>query len=477
MGCNKKIIYCRASSKKSWDGRRMPSIQKEDKIRQVHKDDLFLSEINVDKTEKQDEIENSVVFHGGMVKKIDTLLRDHEKKIILEELISARQPNLFPKDSFVEFRTPLRKKVELSTFIQEKKLGVSIYKKLTMPDEFKTEFLKNRNPSFKFVSDLHSIKDVLFLKNPKNKHVEIINLNSFMPDPNDVHKESILLFNKNPENEKHEKSSFKSKKTDDHNNKNISAATSKQSKEESDKAKIYYLTNKNPDEKKTKELEKKQSYIPIDFKDKMQKLKENEQKELEKQKDTEQKIKEKEQKGKRKEEEKLRKLEEKKAKLEEKQKHKDEKKALAEKLKSEAEEKKLLKKKSSIQKEKKLESTISKKEENKKQKLEIKQVKLAAKQKKKEEKEALIKKLENEKKEKKLRKKTKNSEYDDTKTEDIYKSVEITKEQTFVDDEVIKVLLMTDDLLGNLPEDVIDKFAQSEDFKLYEKVISKFKSK
>ena len=89
----------------------------------------------------------------------------------------------------------------------------------------------------------------------------------------------------------------------------------------------------------------------------------------------------------------------------------------------------------------------------------------------------MIKALEKEAEEKKqLKKKEKHMESEEVKADDLPSSIVTKKEQTFVDDDVIKVLLMTDDLLGNLPEEVIDKFAQSEDFKLYEKVISKYKT-
>ncbi len=44
-----------------------------------------------------------------------------------------------------------------------------------------------------------------------------------------------------------------------------------------------------------------------------------------------------------------------------------------------------------------------------------------------------------------------------------------------VDDDIKKVLLLTDDLLGKLPENVIEEFAQSKDFELYERVLSKYK--
>ena len=46
-----------------------------------------------------------------------------------------------------------------------------------------------------------------------------------------------------------------------------------------------------------------------------------------------------------------------------------------------------------------------------------------------------------------------------------------------LDDDVIKVLQITDDLLGKLPDDVINDFALSEDFKIYEKVFERYNIK
>ena len=46
-----------------------------------------------------------------------------------------------------------------------------------------------------------------------------------------------------------------------------------------------------------------------------------------------------------------------------------------------------------------------------------------------------------------------------------------------LEDDVKKVLLITDELLGKLPEEVINEFAQSDDFELYKKVMGKYKIK
>jgi len=472
-----KKIYCRASSKKNWDGKSMPPLQNDKKIRQANQIPFILPAIGIVLPEKQDMIDNPMDFHVEIVKKIDTLLREHEKKIILDELVSAQQPTLFPEEPSVEIRSPLSKKAKTPMFQLEKKQETSFYKKLTMPDEFKTEFLMIHNPSFKFVSPLHAPEGVLWIKNPEDKHVEVIDLGSLATGDASVQKQSAIHLHKNQTKEKRteDASEFKkdtktfqskkgevsdTKKIDSKKCEDVFAAAMHQSKEDQDKSKIYYLTSRNLDEKKLKEREKKQSYIPVDFEDKLKKLKEKEQREREK------------------EEKRLKKLETKKAKLEEKQKKKEEKKMLLEKLKKEAEGKKLLKKEAKKVEDESFEQLESKKEEKKRKKLEARQVRLEAKQKKKEEREALIKTLEKEAEEKKqLKKKEKHMESEEVKADALSCPVETKQKPTFVDDDVIKVLLMTDDLLGNLPEEVIDKFVQSEDFKLYEKVLSKYKTK
>ena len=54
---------------------------------------------------------------------------------------------------------------------------------------------------------------------------------------------------------------------------------------------------------------------------------------------------------------------------------------------------------------------------------------------------------------------------------------EAKKEKPLLDDEIRKVLEITDNLLGKLPEEIIDEFVKSKDFELYEKIIRKYKIK
>lgn len=54
---------------------------------------------------------------------------------------------------------------------------------------------------------------------------------------------------------------------------------------------------------------------------------------------------------------------------------------------------------------------------------------------------------------------------------------EVSEKSPMIDDDLIKVLTIADNLLEKLPNDAVDKFVQSKDFELYEKVISKYKIK
>ena len=51
------------------------------------------------------------------------------------------------------------------------------------------------------------------------------------------------------------------------------------------------------------------------------------------------------------------------------------------------------------------------------------------------------------------------------------------KEKPLLDEDIKKVLAITDNLLGKLPEEIIDEFIKSKDYELYEKVIRRYKIK
>ena len=98
-----------------------------------------------------------------------------------------------------------------------------------------------------------------------------------------------------------------------------------------------------------------------------------------------------------------------------------------------------------------------------------------------------MKKLEKEKEEKLKIKESKKKDTIKTKKERreeppaldefIKEEKETRYEKPFLDDDVEKLLPILDELLEKLPDEVVDEFAQSEDFVLYEKVVSKYKRK
>jgi len=59
----------------------------------------------------------------------------------------------------------------------------------------------------------------------------------------------------------------------------------------------------------------------------------------------------------------------------------------------------------------------------------------------------------------------------------IIEKKEVEKENSLLDAEIKKVLTITDNLLGKLPEKIIDEFVKSKDFELYEKIVGKYKIK
>jgi hypothetical protein len=58
--------------------------------------------------------------------------------------------------------------------------------------------------------------------------------------------------------------------------------------------------------------------------------------------------------------------------------------------------------------------------------------------------------------------------------EESISSEQVTTNSGTVDKDLIQLLKITDDLLGKLPDEVIEEFSQSEDFTLYEKVMKKY---
>lgn len=229
----------------------------------------------------------------------------------------------------------------------------------------------------------------------------------------------------------------------------LSAEINHHNTDETDKAQVFYVNSKKSKQESTSS-EANHSYIPVDFDEQLEKLKNKEHKERERQHGAAEK-------RRAKEEKRLQKIEEKKKKLEEKLRKKAEKKQQKQQTQGKVQQ----------------------------SKEELKEQKQAVKQQQKEEKEALIQQLVAEKEQKKQAKTgTKQPEQDQNQlippsTQPKTKTEPEQKQDTHAleDEDLIKVLQITDELLGHLPDDIIDEFTQSEDFKLYEKVMNKYKPK
>jgi hypothetical protein len=208
----------------------------------------------------------------------------------------------------------------------------------------------------------------------------------------------------------------------------VSAAKTTQPQNKSQKNTMYYLKSKNVQHKKTTKQQQDHCYIPIDFQEKKQQITQNEnQEQPNPQKQTK--------------------------------------------------TKKFPKPAFKIKFNKNKKTKKPKTQTKIKQKNQIKQQQLQQKQQKKQAQQALIQQLLKAKQQKKQPNK-KNFFQKKPKTTPQPKTTKPNAETSSAppDDDLIKVLLLTDELLGKLPEEVIDDFVQTDDFKLYEKVLSKYKT-
>jgi DNA repair exonuclease SbcCD ATPase subunit len=78
---------------------------------------------------------------------------------------------------------------------------------------------------------------------------------------------------------------------------------------------------------------------------------------------------------------------------------------------------------------------------------------------------------------KKMRKEEKRLKKLEAKKEKMKKKEEKKDGELDLDEDVKRVLIIMDNLLEHLPDEIIDRFAQSEDFALYEKIFNKYKIK
>lgn len=464
MGCQQqKILSVANRLRKNRDGTHM-QFQQKNKICRYHTQILLLPITGALFLKKpippESSKENTLDFHLTIIKKIDALLDEHEKETSANDPAPVEAASSVPRQPPVELRPQLGRRMDHVEIDLPHILEPSIIKNRVIPQEFKTDLSFGIEPEFKFITSLDSIENALNIKPRHHNRVEIIDLGDFTTDdvsshlstPPTIDIQNILRtsFIKK-QNERKEPPHTKKMEIIDARTltqqtfKDVFLTAQKQNEEIEKKAQIYYLNSKDHSDAKNKKIEFRQSYIPDDFEEIAKKLKEKqEQEENERQKQEE-----KQQKQLEREHEKQSKLEAKKSKVEEKKqpKEKEQKKEPPQPTAEQPTKKQL-------------------KEQKRLQKIEARKAKIEERKKMKKEKQA----LREQQKQQRLSQRKQDKKQKPTKEKKVEQSTEL-------DEEIKKVLLMTDALLGELPENVINRFVQSDDFELYERVLNKYRIK
>lgn len=420
----------------------------------------------VKKTQSNEPDENSIDFHLGIIKRIDTLLAEHEREAPSAE--SSQAPPILPPQppTPIEPRPPMNKTLSHREIAWEPALEQTQTLSQTIPEEFKTELVST--PQFRFISSREFLDTISRIIPAPEERIEIIDLGTLIGDT------TTLQNTKNQADETYIPSKKQVVGDERHHKKTevIDARSAKQKVYEEvynnalkqadqieKKAHVYFLNSKSHDDKKQKKLDIEQSYIPVDFEERSKEIKEKQDKEEEQKRQEEEKI----LKQLEREHEKLEKLETKKTELEEKkQELKQKEKKAPKKDLQPSQTKKDLKKEA--------------KEQKRLQRLEIRKAHILERQHKKEEKQALKHKQKQQHIKMKGSKNQQKLPKQKTEGKSLFKK-EKNISSLELDEDLKKVLLMTDTLLGELPEDVLNRFVQSEEFELYEKVLSKYKIK
>ena len=391
--------------------------------------------------------ENTLSFHLEMIKKIDKILEKHDHTISLQESDTQPPINPIPPPTPIEPRPSLFKTQNHAEITWQPNAEQSQMQHFVQPEEFKTEL--SETPEFKFITGQEFNEIFLNLHPRTDDRIEVIDLSSFSDDIVLSSKLPGFIFAKPPNKDQQASvPQHESSKEQHHHNKieiidarsltqktyeDVFLAAEKQNEDIEKKSQLYYLNSKENKDEKHQKTHFKQSYIPEDFDERA--------KEIQEQQDQVEKLR----KQLEYEHEKLKKLEEE---SEEEDTEEEEQVQRTEgPTKQQRKEQKKLEK---------LQIRKKRIEERRQRALEKKRQREQKRALKKKQKDQYIKQKENHKK-KKL-----------DKDKHPHPSFEF-------DDELKKVLRMTDSLLEELPEEVIDQFVQSEDFQLYEKVLNRYK--
>jgi hypothetical protein len=449
--------------------------------------------------------ENTLDFHLNMIKKIDELLQKHDKEIPIDE------PAPMVTEHAISPQVPVESRPQF-----ERRLGhiepdlahsqEPLFPKNHIPEEFKADLPLGMEPEFKFITSLDPNDNTLHFKSHQQDRIEIIDLSEFTTDDISSHlttpitiadfRSGRTLQKKQTNKNKQPFVVLDTRVLNQKEYQDVFFSAAKQSEEIDKKKQVFYVKDS-----KTKKDEFKQNYVPEDFeeraarilKEKLQQLEEQDdkvdekiQKKLEKESQQKRELEEKERKQLEKEEQKkheldgkerkqLEKEEQKKHELEEKEKKQLEK---AEQKKHEHDEK--VKKQLEKEREKllKFKMKIAKAEEKREQKKDVSSESLTKKPLKEQERLERIMARKAIYEERLKYKREKQMLKEQVKHRELIKSDEIGKynpEPAEIDSDIKKILQITDELLGELPEDVINRFMQSDEYDLYERILNKYK--
>jgi len=403
--------------------------------------------------------ESSLDFHLDMINKIDKLLAEHNLEPQSADTFQIPPRTPTPPPVPIEPRSPLNKTVshrEIAWSPQsEQSQGIA----QIIPEEFKTEL--TINPEFRFITKRELIDTISQTRPSAKDHMEIIDLDTLTFDKTPSQKNieliditnqtdrqpsSLLINEVLGKNRHHNKieiidaRTLKQKIYED-----VFNASTQQAEEIDNKAKLYFLNRKDSSDNKQKQLESEQAYIPDDFEERFKKLKEKQSKE---------------------------------EKINIQQKQGPKKIEKMEFNETEVQEKKqgFFHQEKEISKDIHQSETNSdikqiEKEQMRLQRLEMRQARIEERIRKKQEKRGL-----------KIKQKQQQFEQKEDKKQQIIEKDTVSNKEKHAqslefDEEVKKVLLMTDTLLEELPDDVLTDFMHSGDFRLYAKVLNKFKAK
>jgi len=404
--------------------------------------------------------ENSVAFYLEMIKKIDHLIEKHDQNTQQSSLPEQPQqppivpappaipieprPSLFKPPSHTELTWQLSQESPQTLFPDQ-------------PEEFKTEL--SIAPEFKFITG-HEFTEMIHQQPQLQDRIEIIDLNTisdrailskkssdfalikpFIRDEVStvIENEQSILQNPDKKIEVIDIRTLGTKSLT-----NVFAAAEKQEDDIDKKSQVYFLNSKEQKNQKQQKTDSTQSYIPVDFEERVKLIKEKqqhfdkEQQENKKQKQPE--------------------FDQKKPPVKT-TKSVEKKPVLLQKInEGEPVEQESYDTKSSLKQQKKEQKQLERLAARK-NRLEERKKRIEERKRIKEEKRALKEKM----KQQHLQQGEHNKHSKQQKQIEDKPSLESME----LNEDIKKILLMTDSLLGELPEDVINKFVHSEDFVLH----------